>query len=196
MRSERQCLWNQNSFSLSFSCYPKFNQKLFGKWVNCQSSKPYRAKPLHRSLYNSIVLGAFLGCNIVFGRNISHCLRRAEVSGIKGGIKSNEWLSHQGQGQMPVVASCHSNTRFCNNQCPQILWSAYSSPKHSRRYDSTASFLFYMHVFLLLLSWIMDIVLGKYLFIYFLYLASVVHCRMIFGDLNILQCIMVLISFK
>ncbi len=29
MRSERPCLWNQNSFSLSFSFYPKFNQILF-----------------------------------------------------------------------------------------------------------------------------------------------------------------------
>lgn len=57
-------------------------------------AKPYRATPLHRSLYKRIVLGAFLGCNSMFGRNISHCLRRAEVSGIKGGIKSYEWLCH------------------------------------------------------------------------------------------------------
>ncbi len=53
-----------------------------------------------------------------------------------------------------------------------------------------------MDVFLFLLSLIMDIMLGKYLCIYlFIYLAAVVH-RMTFGDLNILQCMAFLISFK
>ncbi len=52
-----------------------------------------------------------------------------------------------------------------------------------------------MDVFLFLLSLIMDIMLGKYLCIYLFFLAAMVH-RMTFGDLNILQCMAFLISFK
>lgn len=87
-----QTKFNATTLQLHFYIFKKLKKISFKIF---KSKAMQRSLLLHlSSLYNIIVLRVFLGSNMVFGRNISWCPQRAEVSGIKGGIKWNEWLCH------------------------------------------------------------------------------------------------------
>lgn len=113
--------------------------------MNIPPSSKVLSTFFHCLLCSVIFLRALLG---LWKEPFSCCFLRAAVCGIRGGIKSNEWLCDiKVKDRSLWLQTVTADTRLCHNQCLWTLWSAHSCPERSRRYMTPCRLFLFIWMF-------------------------------------------------